>query len=438
MEIDEKLKLLRKVRTARPKGKMIEKTWEELDKITDLSIKEKLERLISLTRVENEKKEGPGTQEPPARKPFHVFENHYPLSSRYGKITLSQGLEIEGKILSLLSRDKDFEKLDLSGSLFLDLETTGLSGGVGIVPFLTGLGFFRENQFHVLQFFLGDLAEEEGYIKELGRFFEGMGFRSVVTFNGKGFDLPLLETRFILHRESFPLGSLPHLDFLFSARNLWRHKHESCRLSYLAREMLLADRAEDIPSAEIPPRYFHYLRTDDFSLIEPILYHNQEDILSLLGVVIAGARLFADKGEDWADDLIDSWDIFGAANLLEKRGEAEKSALYFQRALEGKLSGELAILAKRKLSYYFKKNQDWEKAISLWQEMSPLNQLFCHRELAMYYEHKLKDYAEAKRIAEEGLALSMGVDNAYEKDFSHRLERLKIKLRRLKKTSKKE
>jgi uncharacterized protein YprB with RNaseH-like and TPR domain len=330
-----------------------------------------------------------------------------------------------------LSRDSAFENLDLSNALFIDLETTGLSGGTGVIPFLIGLGYYRDDKFHVTQFFLGELAEEERMIQEFGQFLSQMNFQSIITFNGKGFDMPLLETRFILHRQPFSLSELPHLDFLYSARSLWRHKHESCRLYHLAREVVQADRAEDIPAAEVPGRFFQYLQTGNFEVIEPVLYHNQEDILSLLGVVIVGSIIFSEAGEE---EFADAMDLYGAGKVMENVGEVEKSVHFFKRALEGQLSEEISLQARRKLSSYFKKGEDWERAVSLWKEMTAsnrasLNQLYSFRELAMYFEHKMKKYEEALKVAEEGLVLSIGFSPFYEKDFSHRLERLKRKLK---------
>ena len=257
-----------------------------------------------------------------------------------------------------------------------------------------------------------------------------MDFRSVVTFNGKAFDLPLLETRFILQGETLPLSDLPHLDFLFSARSLWSHKHESCRLSHLAREVLEAHREEDIPSAEIPARYFEFLRTGDFSLIEPILYHNQEDLLSLLGVVIKGAALFIDEQAEEKDLSNDAMDLFGAARLLERRGERARSALYMSRALEGRLSGEFAVQAKMKLASHFKKSREWDKALDLWVEMTSSRRLECFRELAMYYEHREKDYDKAREVVLQGLALAGEVPGSLQDDFTRRLSRLEKKSER--------
>ncbi len=421
MEFEDRLKLLKKSRATKTRQAKIDQAWQKIDQGLDLSTKEKLEKLISLTRTEPKKKDSAGRGEPDKQKPLQVFENHFSHRSRYGRVSIGRGLLIKGEALSVLSRDQNFEALDLSSSLFLDLETTGLSGGVGVIPFLVGLGFYREGMFNVLQFFLGDPAAEEELIQGLRLFFSQMNFRSVVTFNGKAFDLPLLETRFILKGKDLILSGLPHLDFLFAARSLWGHKHESCRLSHLAREVLNANREEDIPSAEIPFRYFQFLRSGDFSLVEPILYHNQEDILSLLGVVIVGASFFAEEEEE---SFGDAMDLFGAAKILEKTGELDRSAQFIRKALKSGLSGEVSVLAKRKLASYFKKNQEWEEAFRLWQEMAPLQQLSCFRELAMYFEHRIKDYIRAKRISEEGLGLASGVSRVYEQDFIHRLNRL--------------
>lgn len=432
MEFEDRFRPLRRQGPRRTRSEVIKKTWEDIAKDAEVSTREKLERLIRLTRETRPKKEPTILLEPRRREPLQVFENHFPLHSKYGRVAIASGLKIKSKTLSLLSRDRSFEDLSLSCALFLDLETTGLSGGVGVVPFLVGLGFYGQDDFHIVQFFLGDLAAEEQLIHELRLFLGQMNFRSVVTFNGKAFDLPILETRFILHRESLALSELPHLDFLFVARGLWGHKHESCRLYHLAREVLGAERGEDIPSAEIPARYFQFLRSGDFGLIEPVLYHNQEDILSLLGIVVVGAGLLDEELEVAGECPGDALDFFGVAKILEKTGEVERSAQFIQRALESGLTGKFSVLAKKKLAHYFKQNQNWEEAVHLWQEMTPLGQLFCFRELAIYYEHREKDYAKARQLAEEGLVLSNGISRVYERDFSRRLERLSQKLAKLK------
>ena len=432
MPIKDELKLLKKERDARDRSRTVRDTWQKIDRDGEnLTTKEKLERLVSLTR----QKRGPAVKSVPApiepghREPVQLFENPYTLGARYGQVMISLGLEIPGKALAKLSHDVAFEGLSLDSALFLDLETTGLAGGTGTLPFLVGMGYYRDGRFNVAQYFLSEMGDEGRMVRELGQFFREMDFKSVVTYNGKAFDMPLLETRFALQRERFPLAGLPHLDFLFSARHLWKHRYESCRLSHLAREIVRADRDEDIPGAEIPIRYFQYIRSGDFSLIEPILYHNQEDILSLLGVVIEGALLF-DRGRRPSQDKADAMDLVGIGRLYESVGDLERSVELFEKALGGDLSGEVSVQVRTKLSRHFRKNRAWDKAVPLWQGAAGGDAFSSCRELAMYYEHREKNYEEAIRAAEEGLALAMGVSPQYEQDFRKRLERLKHKVRR--------
>ena len=430
VELKDKLQQLKREREARSKSQTIRDTWEKIEKDEALTTKEKLEQLIKL-RPERKKEPKVQPFETMEREPLRFTENPYALDARYGKVKISQGLKITGDVLAHLSREPAFQDLDLSTSLFIDLETTGLSGGTGVVPFNIGLGYYRDDKFWVGQYFLGELAEEERMIQELSQFLSEMDFQSVVTYNGKAFDIPLLETRFILCRQPFHLASLPHLDFLFPARSLWQHKYESCRLSYLALEVLQTGREDDIPSAEIPWRYFQYLRTGDFELIEPVLYHNAEDILSLLGVVILGASIFSADPDSIS---IDAMDFFGAGKVLERVGEIEKAADFYQRALNGDLTEKVGLSTRRRLASKHKKNEEWEKAIALWKEMAESeipssDLLYSLRELSMYCEHRAKEYQEARKYAEEGYVLSMGFSSHYEKDFTHRMERLKRKIK---------
>jgi uncharacterized protein YprB with RNaseH-like and TPR domain len=432
MPLEDKLKQLRRERQARTRARSVESAWEKLDADAGLTVKQKLERLIALT----DKGRGPEPRaaekraEARRREPVRLFENAYVLGSSYGQIPIAMGLQIPDAILGFLSREAAFDGLDLSSSVFLDLETTGLSGGTGTVPFLVGLAYYRDERFKVTQFFLNDMAEEGRLVEELGRFIGEMGFKSLVTYNGKAFDLPLIETRFALHRKPCPLRGLPHLDFLFSARSLWQHKYDSCRLFNLAQTIVQAPRSEDIPGAEIPLRYFQYIRSGDFSLIEPILYHNQEDLLSLLGVVVAGAVLVERNREAAAKGEGDAMDLYGVARLFERAGDATRSAALLEQALAGGrgLSAEASHTARKKLAHHFKRNKDWDKALAHWQEMAAGDDVTCFRELSMYFEHKAKDYDEAIRVATEGLALSKGRSPAAEREFEKRIARIKAKM----------
>jgi uncharacterized protein YprB with RNaseH-like and TPR domain len=432
MPLEDKLKQLRREREARTRAHSVETTWEKIGEDSGLTVKEKLERLIALT--DKGRGVAPRTAAKPVevkgREPVQIFENAYVLGANYGQIPIAMGLQVPADIIGFLSREAAFEGLDLSSAVFLDLETTGLAGGTGTVPFLVGLAYYRDERFKVTQFFLNEMAEEGRLIGELGEFIREMGFKSLVTYNGKAFDLPLVETRFALHRAPCPLRGLPHLDFLFSARNLWKHKYDSCRLFNLAREIVQAERAEDIPGAEIPLRYFQYIRSGDFSLIDPILYHNQEDLLSLLGVVVAGAVLVERNREAAERGEADAMDLFGVAKLFERAGDAARSAALLEKALSGGhgLTAEVSYMARKKLSHHFKRNKDWDKALPFWQEMAAGEDVECFRELSMYFEHTAKDFAEAIRVAMEGLALSKGKSPAAERDFEKRIARIRGKM----------
>jgi uncharacterized protein YprB with RNaseH-like and TPR domain len=432
MPLEDRLKQLRREREARGRAPSVESAWEKIDGDSGLTVKQKLERLLALT----DKGRGAASRTEPKpvelkrREPVQVFENSYVLGASYGQIPISMGLQVPADILGFLSREAAFDGLDLSSAVFLDLETTGLAGGTGTVPFLVGLAYYRDERFKVTQFFLDEMAEEGRLIAEVSQFIRDMEFRSLVTYNGKAFDLPLIETRFALHRTPCPLRGLPHLDFLFSARSLWKHKYDSCRLFNLAQAVVQAERSEDIPGAEIPLRYFQYIRNGDFSLIDPILYHNQEDLLSLLGVVVAGAVLVERNREAASKGEADAMDLFGVAKLFERAGDAATSAALLEQALAGGrgLTAEVSHVARKKLSHHFKKNKDWDKALPFWQEMAAGEDVECFRELSMYFEHTAKDYAEAVRVATEGLALSMGKSPEAVKDFEKRISRIKGKM----------
>ncbi len=438
MPLEDKLKALRREREARSRAHSVETAWDKLGEDSGLTVKQKLERLIALT----DKGRGMAvrTEERPVekkrREPVQIFENSYLLGASYGQIPISMGLQIPAEILGFLSRDAAFEGLDLSSAVFLDLETTGLAGGTGTVPFLVGLAYYRDERFKVTQFFLNEMAEEDRLVRELAQFIQDMGFKSIVTYNGKAFDMPLVETRFALHRMTCPLRGLPHLDFLFSARSLWKHKYDSCRLFHLAQQIVQAERSEDIPSSEIPLRYFQYIRSGDFSLIEPIIYHNQEDLLSLLGVVVAGSVLVERNRETAERGEGDPMDLFGVAKLFERAGDATTSAALLEKALAGGrgLSAEASQAARKTLSHHFKKNKNWDKALPFWQEMASGEEVDCDcfRELSMYFEHTARDYDEAIRVATEGLAVSKGKSPAAEKDFEKRIARLRGKKAKVK------
>ena len=183
----------------------------------------------------------------------------------------------------LLSRDERFKDLDLQKTLFLDTETTGLTGGTGTFVFMVGLGFFCEGGFLVRQLFMRDYSEERACLSLLNEFLES--FQFLVTFNGRHYDIPLLETRFILSRMNSRIREMPNFDLLFPSRKIWKGAYENCRLVTLESKLLGMGRQDDVPSEWIPHFYFEYVQTGDATKIHRVFYHNQMDILSMVALM---------------------------------------------------------------------------------------------------------------------------------------------------------
>jgi uncharacterized protein len=191
-----------------------------------------------------------------------------------------------------------------SSPVFLDLETTGLSGGAGTVAFLVGVGWFDNGAFRTRQFLLHGFAAERIFLAAVSDVLEAAPV--LVTYNGKTFDLPVMETRWLFHRLDLPWDATPHLDMLHLARRLWRSRAErmsdpGCRLATLERDLFAVDRTDDCAGFEIPARYFAYIRRGDARLLAPVLHHNRLDLLSLACLTARAATLMA-EGVDAACD----------------------------------------------------------------------------------------------------------------------------------------
>src|SRR5437588_2334165 len=162
---------------------------------------------------------------------------------------------------------------------FLDTETTGLAGGSGTYAFLIGIGRIAPEGFRVRQFFMREFGEEPSLLSAVAEHLKQ--FDVLITYNGRTYDQPLLETRFRMVRHRPPFGALEHLDLLFGARRLWNLRFDSCRLVDLENQILGVERQGDLPGELIPYIYFEYLRTQEIFRLVPIFHHNATDILTL-------------------------------------------------------------------------------------------------------------------------------------------------------------
>ncbi|PYV16851.1 MAG: hypothetical protein DMG21_10335 [Acidobacteria bacterium] len=214
--------------------------------------------------------------------------------------------------------------------VFLDTETTGLAGGTGTVAFLIGVGKVEGSSFVVRQFFLRDYPEEKAALRALAELL--VDAEGLVTFNGKTFDVPLLETRHTLARMKSPFPRLAHLDMLHPSRQMWKLRLESCALTDLERAVLGIAREGDVEGSEIPAIYFDYLRTGDPRGLAPVFYHNALDILTLAALAVELARVIegARNGESTPAS---SLDLYSLSRIFRRTGEAEKSLATCEQAL---------------------------------------------------------------------------------------------------------
>jgi hypothetical protein len=371
-----------------------------------------------------------------------VNRNHYGehLSLRHWYATPEMCVP-DGHSLDLLlpppagAEDSAPAALDAERWLFLDTETTGLAGGTGTYAFLVGIAWWDAGGLQVEQFFLRDLDEEHSLLLELAARMEQRPV--LVTFNGKSFDWPLLETRYRMTRCVPAFSPALHLDLLHPARQLWRLRLGSVRLKDLERHVLAGggraldwSRDDDIDSSLIPQMYFDYLRGGPAEPLAGIFRHNQMD---LRGLAALAGRIFAllDAGNRFADanalntEAHDPIEVLGLSRLMRRRGDSARARELYETALRFGLPRPVERLAQRELAQIAKRELDYTRAISLWDALRQAprprkrkedvllpeearraleSALEAAEQLAIYYEHRAREPLRALELIRAALA----------------------------------
>jgi uncharacterized protein YprB with RNaseH-like and TPR domain len=343
-----------------------------------------------------------------------LWERH----RRHGSVDISDLAELPENLLDALS----------SGTIpvshpckwaFLDTETTGLMGGTGTYAFLIGVGSIDSTGFHLRQFFMRDYGEEASLLHRLAEHLAQ--FDVLITYNGKAYDQPLLETRFRMSRARHPFDRMEHLDLLFGARRLWKLRLESCRLVDLEYQVLGVERQGDLPGEMIPYCYFEFLRTQQAFEIVPIFHHNAIDILSLacLTAIVPTAHL---RPEDAA--LRHGADHIGLARWLQQSDRHEEALRLYRRAMELGLPDHLLFRTLWDIASLEKRLGREDAALSIITELAgsrnPLR-VRALEALAKHYEHRERNYAMALEMTRTALEL----DDTPE--IRRREERLKVR-----------
>jgi uncharacterized protein YprB with RNaseH-like and TPR domain len=349
-----------------------------------------------------------------------VVRREFPLSHQHGRQTLGAVLEAPLDLLSAVARaERPVE--DARRLLFLDAETTGLAGGTGTYAFLVGAAWLEDDRLVLTQHFMRDFDEEPALLAALRPLLERAS--GLVTFNGATFDLPLLETRFLMTRLRWPI--LPHLDLLRPARRVWTSYLADCRLATLEREVVGVAREDDIAGGLIPALYFDFLRSRRAAPLGRVLAHNRDDILTLVSLLGWFGKALTSRADLSAGEL-------GGLGRLWEPVDVERALECYRDALAAGLSGAPAQTVRLHLARWEKRFARWDVACSLW-EAAARDAGFDPRpweELAKFHEHRRRDFVAARAVVEDalGLAADAAVSPRVREAFVYRRARLDRRL----------
>lgn len=420
MDLKERLNRLTSVSKPQPEGQS-----QSLNEL-----RQRIDRLLEPKRVYRKREILPVEQlvkgeiiSTPDGEAFRVSD-YFPPDFRYGEMTLTEILNIPTYPAHLLTQDERLKELDFQKALFLDTETTGLSGGTGTFAFMVGLGFFQGDGFLILQFFMRDYSEEKASLSLINELLKS--FQFLITFNGKQYDIPLLETRFILNRTKSKIREMPNFDLLYPSRKIWKGAYENCRLVTLESQLLGMERGDDVPSEWIPQLYFEYLQTGNAQRIAPVFYHNRMDILTM--VALAG-RIHLVYHDPLVARPRRGIEHLALGRLFWEHGYREKAIHCFEIALK-RCDEELTWSVMRWLSMAFKKTGQMERALSLWEEMLTWpypEDATAYVELAKYHEHRCKDFEKAIAYVDQALQMTPSHQLREIEMLRHRRQRLEQK-----------
>src|SRR5712691_2389221 len=314
-----------------------------------------------------------------------VIERRMPLSHQHGKGPLTPITTLQHP------RPPAGQALPAEQLVFLDTETTGLSGGTGTVAFLLGVGRIDGDELRLRQFFLTGFRGEAALLQEAAAWTAGRPY--LVTFNGKSFDVPLLATRYRLARLPDPFAALHHVDLFHPTRRAFSRQWPDCRLQTAEQRLLGFQREHDLPAHLVPETWFAFVRQGTTQKLPALLAHNRWDLVSLVALLPALTEAFVAPRESGAD-------VVAIARYWRAQGD-ELAALAHLQAHERQLD-TTGLLA---LALLYKRRHLWEAAVSIWQRLAEGQCVPALEPLAKYYEHVQYDYPTALSLARQLQAL---------------------------------
>ncbi len=281
--------------------------------------------------------------------------------------------------------------------IFFDTETTGLKG-TGTHIFLLGLLEERGNEYVLTQYVLADPENEAAFLFE-SKFWQGE--KTIISYNGKSFDWPMVETRWTLNQNIIPkLREQKQIDLLHSAKRLWKNDLEKMKLVQVEEEKLGFKRNGDIPGYLAPIIYFDAVKSGNAEALMKVLLHNEWDLLSLITLYIHQTKLlFSNNAESavtytnigkWYGDLKQPMiSEHVLTNVTENYCEQETCLAHFYLAFQQKRNGDFNAA-----------RTSFEKAL---QGISAKQKLQAYEQLAMLYEHQFRHYERALYYTEKGI-----------------------------------
>ncbi len=337
---------------------------------------------------------------------------------RHGSIDISTLAELPNDLLEAVS-EGTVPASPPHRWAYLDTETTGLAGGTGTYAFLIGLGYVTERGFRLKQYFLREPGEEASALHALEE--DLKSFDVLVTYNGKAYDQPLLETRFRLSRLKPPFTRMAHMDLLHGARRLWKLRFDSCRLMELETQILGVEREGDVPGELIPYLYFEYLRKREIARLVPVFHHNAIDILTLACLTAIVPYAFRDPSEA---RLAHGAEMVGVARWMRKAERHEEALAWMRQALTRRISDGLLFRTLWDIAQMERKLGREDAALAVYADLAQTrnpHRVQALEEMAKYYEHRERNYVTALEFAREALRLSRTPE------LEHRAARLERK-----------
>lgn len=329
----------------------------------------------------------PSTPRAPAADSCLICEKRYPCHDFPVKM-------IQAQTVHLMTGRAEAEAIEPSTLLFLDTETTGLSGGAGTVAFLVGLGRFEGNEFVVTQYLMRDY-DEEPFV--LGPVLDALNrCAAVVTFNGASFDMPLLQSRLTMNRMHQGYEAPDNIDLVHIARRVFKMRVKPCKLTQLESEVFHTPREDDLPGSEVPARYFAYIKTREAALLDDIIEHNAQDIVSMARLLYALINLHERPFE-----AADQRDLYSLGRVFEKRGQGERAKACYRECRDAGVSE----VAQLRLSDLLKREGRAEEAAAGYEclRTSGRGGAKVYIALAKLYEHRFREPERALAIARQGM-----------------------------------